>query len=104
MKLFVISPTTKSKHYLNHQSKNRADLVNDLGSDKFEINSERYSINDVKAESSDNTAGAMAAGGVIGVAGGVPGVVIGGILGALFGKASDNEDKEKAEAFNLSAI
>lgn len=104
MKLFVVNPNTQSKHYLKHQSRNRNELVKELGSEIFSIGGTRYSVHDVQAESSDNTASAMATGGVIGVAGGVPGVLIGGFLGALFGKASDNEDKAKADTFNRSVL
>lgn len=104
MKLYVINPSTNSKLYLKHQSSTRRELVKDLGSESFAIGDMKYSVHDVHAESSDNTASAMATGGLIGVAGGVPGVVIGGILGALFGKASDDEDKAKADAFNRSVL
>lgn len=104
MKLFVISPRSNSKYYLKYQSRTRRDLAEALGSEVFKINNERYSVNDVQAESSDNTAGAMAAGGVVGVAGGVPGVLIGGILGAILGKASDDNDRAKADAFNRSFL
>lgn len=104
MKLFVINPDTKTKHYLKNQCSNRLELFNELGSDIFEINDIRYSIDEVKAESSDNTAGIMATGGVIGVAGGVPGVIIGGIIGAILGKVSDSDDKLRADIFNESEI
>ena len=104
MKLFVINPKTKSKHYLRHRSPNRRALAEALGSRSFRLGKVVYEVSDVKAEYSDNTASAMAAGGVIGVAGGVPGVVLGGIIGAFLGKTAGNGDKAKADAFNQSKL
>ena len=104
MKLYVVNQSTKEKTYLKQNSASKVGLVKQLGSERFQIDQQVYSVNDVKAESNYNTAGAMAAGGVIGVVGGVPGVIIGGLIGALFGKSTDDEDKEKAEIFNRSHL
>lgn len=104
MKLYVKNQLTGEKVYLKQTAITRQDLANQLGAQKFTVDGQVFSVNDVLAESSENTAGAMAAGGVIGVVGGVPGVVIGGIIGALLGKGSDNDDKIKSEKFNRSFL
>jgi len=104
MKLYVINPTTKEKHYLKQSASTRNELASLLGSHRFRIEDGVYSVVNVKAEPSDSTASAMALGGVVGVAGGVPGVIIGGLIGALLGKGSTDEDKMKAEKFNRSQV
>ncbi|MFB2803271.1 hypothetical protein [Shewanella seohaensis] len=104
MKLYVTNQSTGEKIYLKQNAASRRELVNLLGSERFQLDQQIYSVNDVKAESNDNTAGAMAAGGVIGVVGGVPGVIIGGLIGALLGKSTDDEDKVKSDNFNGSKL
>ncbi|MCJ8304739.1 hypothetical protein [Shewanella sp.] len=104
MKLYVVNQSTQEKTYLKQNAASRRNLVEQLGSERFQIDQQVFSVNDVKAESNDNTASAMAAGGVIGIVGGVPGVIIGGLLGALFGKSTDDEDKEKSDKFNRSQL
>lgn len=104
MKLYVLSRKEKKKHYLKQSAETKRDLFNQLESDCFSIDGEVHSISDVVAESSENTAGAMALGGALGVVGGVAGVVVGSLLGALIGNDSDTGDKEKAEKFNRSTL
>lgn len=104
MKLYVVNPSTKEKIYLKQNTASKRDLVEQLGSERFQIDQQIFDVIDVAAESNDNTAGAMATGGVIGVVGGVPGVIIGGIIGALFGKSAGDEDKERSEKFNRSLL
>lgn len=104
MKLYVIDPKTEEKHYLKQNAQTREELATLLKSKRFKIEEQIFSVEDVKAESSEHTAGAMALGGVIGVMGGVPGVIIGGILGGLLGKSSDDDDQEKADLFNRSKV
>ena len=102
MKLYVFDPITNEKIHLKQNAKTRDELAENIGAYSFKVNEIVFSVNDVLAEPSDNTAGAMAAGGVIGAAGGVPGVIIGGAIGFLLGKGSDDDDKINAEAFNRS--
>lgn len=102
MKLYVKNKFTGQKTYLKQSASSRKELVERIGSPRFKFDNQVFSVSEVQAESSDNTATAMAAGGVLGVVGGVPGVVIGGLIGALLGKSSDEEDKEKTEKFNRS--
>jgi len=104
MKLYVTNNTTGEKTYLKQSATSRSELVQVLGSERFQIDTEVYSVTDVVAERNENTAGAMAAGGVLGVVGGVPGVIIGGLIGALLGKSTDDEDKEKTDKFNRSLL
>lgn len=104
MKLYVLDPNSNEKKHLKQNAKTRSELATLLGSHSFRLDNSVFSVNDVQAEPNDNIAGAMAVGGVIGVAGGLPGVIIGGIIGALLGKGSDDDDKENSEAFNLSRI
>jgi len=104
MKLYVINNTSGEKTYLKQNATSRSELAQALGSNRFQIDAEIYSVIDVVAERNENTAGAMAAGGVLGVVGGVPGVIIGGIIGALLGKSTDDEDKNKTDKFNRSIL
>ncbi|WP_046006076.1 hypothetical protein [Pseudoalteromonas rubra] len=102
MKLYVKNPSTGEKIYLKQTALTRQELAAQLGAYKFSVDGQIFSVSDVLAESSENTASAMAAGGVIGVVGGVPGVILGGLIGALLGKGSDDEDKVQSENFNRS--
>ena len=104
MKLYVLNPDTNEKHYLKHNAKTRDELAQNFESNYFKLGDAVFSINNVFAEPSDNTAAAMAAGGVIGAAGGVPGVILGGAIGFLLGKGSDDNDKEDVEIFNRSCL
>lgn len=104
MKLYVIDPTSSEKHYLKHSATTRNELAQNFGSSYFRLDKTVFSIEDVHAEPSENTAAAMAAGGVIGAAGGVPGVIIGGAIGFLLGMGSDDNDKESVEIFNRSCV
>ena len=102
MRLFVEDNEKKERVYLKQTARTRSELVERIGSRTLRVNNKIYSVNDVKAAPSENTAGAIALGGAIGVLGGVPGVIIGGAIGALFGNSSDDEDKQKTIQFNRS--
>jgi hypothetical protein len=102
MKLYVINRKTHKKHVLQQSARTKAELATLLGSRRFTIDNEIFSVDDVIAEPSDTTASAMALGGLVGVAGGVPGVIVGGIIGGLLGKGSTDDEKAKAEIFNRS--
>lgn len=104
MKLYVQNKASGARTYLKQNANSRQQLASQLGSERFKVKNQTYSVNDVRAEQNDNTANAMAAGGVIGIAGGVPGVIIGGIIGALLGKSTDDEDNKKVEKFNRSLL
>jgi len=104
VKLYVLNQFTEEKIYLKQSAATKSGLVEQLGSERFKVDGQIFSVNEVIAESNDNTAGAMAAGGVMGVVGGVPGVIIGGVIGALLGMGSNTEDKEKTEKFNRSSL
>ena len=102
MRLYVINKTDGNKLHLKQSADTRSELVGLFGTRRIQIDNHVYDMDEVSAESSENTAPAMALGGVVGVLGGVPGVVIGGIIGALLGNSSDEEDKIKVEQFNGS--
>ncbi len=102
--MYALLFSTNEKHYLKQSASTRNELASLLGSHQFEIDGHIYPVAKVMAEPSDSTAGAMALGGVVGVAGGVPGVIIGGLIGALLGKDSADEDKVKAEKFNQNLL
>jgi len=102
MRLFVIDPDTKEKRYLKLNAVSRQDLRKSIGQKNFKIGEHCYTVNDVKAESSQKTAPTMALGGVIGVAGGVLGVLAGVAIGALVGSSSENSDQKRADFFNGS--
>ena len=104
MKLYVTNQSSGEKIYLKQSASSKQELAKLLGSTRFQIDQKIYSIKDVRAESSENIAGAMATGGLIGALGGVPGVIIGGLIGALLGKSTDEEDNIKTDKFNESQI
>ncbi|MBV1930029.1 MAG: hypothetical protein KUG81_11020 [Gammaproteobacteria bacterium] len=104
MKLYVLDKSSNEKTYLKQSANSKLELANLLGAKRFQLENQIYSVNEVVAEANENTAGAMAAGGVIGVVGGVPGVIIGGLIGALLGNNSDSDDKIKAEKFNRGQV
>lgn len=102
MRLFVEDKEKNERVYLKQMARTRAELAEKIGSYSLRVNNKTYSVHDVKAAPSENTAGAMALGGAIGVVGGVTGVIIGGAIGALLGKSSDDDDKQKTIQFNRS--
>ncbi|MEG3755506.1 hypothetical protein [Psychromonas arctica] len=104
MKLYVRNRTTGQKTYLKQSAISRRELANQLGTKRFQVDKQIFSVNEVKAENNSNTPSAMAAGGFVGVVGGVPGVIIGSLIGALLGKSTDSEDKVKSEKFNRSEL
>lgn len=103
MRLYVLDKTDGTKIYLKDIASNRRDLAAVYGSHRVKVGEHVYHVNEICAEPSENTAPAMALGGVVGVLGGVPGVILGGLVGALLGKSSDDEDEVKANLFNRSA-
>lgn len=103
MRLYVLDKADGKKIHLRQIADSRGELVRTFGSRKVEIGNHIYDVNEIAAEASENTAPAMALGGVVGVLGGVPGVILGSAIGALLGKSSDDEDKVKAELFNRSS-
>jgi hypothetical protein len=83
----------------------KRELVNQIGGHKFTINDVQYTINDVKAEpSNENTSVSMVIGGAVGLLAGVPGVIAGGVLGGLLGNGKDKKELLKVEQFNRSKL
>lgn len=102
MKLFV-KDTDGIKIPLSIVAQNRKSLADHLGSNHLKVEGRVYSLDKVFAEKSiDNTAVGMAAGGVLGVAGGPAGVIFGGIVGGLFGKKVEDDEQRKVTVFNES--
>ncbi|MBB1315953.1 hypothetical protein [Aliivibrio sp. SR45-2] len=102
MKLYV-NDKSGIKRYLNTRTTSRTELSNVLGGEYFEIEGEVYHIKQVFAEkSSDNAPVSTVIGGALGLVGGMPGVIIGGVLGALFGNESDKKEIAEIDAFNRS--
>ena len=104
MRLYVIDKSNGNKVHLKQTARTRAELAQIYGSSRVKIGDDEYDLNEICAEASENTAAAMALGGVVGIYGGVPGVILGGLIGALLGKSSDDEDKQKVELFNRSGV
>lgn len=103
MKLYVIDKNTQTKTYLRVTAPNRIALRSALGKSSFVLNGNPYTVRDVLAEpSTDSAAVGGLLGGVIGAAGGAPGVIIGGLLGALIGKDQADKEQLQATAFNGS--
>lgn len=105
MKLYVIDKNTNHKTHLRLVAHNRKELHKLLGSIAFTVNGNIYSLYDVKAEpSSDSAAVGGLLGGVIGAVGGVGGVVFGGLLGAAIGQGQAQKEQREAEQFNGSLV
>jgi uncharacterized membrane protein len=102
MKLFIKDESTGDKVYLKNIATDREDLVKHIGSNKLKVKDKVYSVNSVQAESGSSLAYTTAMGGVVGILFGIPGMAIGSILGAMVGKNSDEEEKNKVETFNKS--
>lgn len=104
MKLYVLDESGNKIH-LTVTAQTRSELAEYLERNYVKINDKTYSISDVYAEKSiDNTAIGMAAGGVLGVAGGPAGVFFGGIIGGLFGRKVEDDEERKIERFNNSSF
>jgi len=104
MRLYVLDKSDGTKVRLKETANTRGELARLYGARRVQVGDSVYEVNDISAESSDNAAAAMALGGVVGIYGGVPGVIIGGLIGALLGKSTDDEDKTKVELFNRSSV
>ncbi len=102
MRLFVVQANGKKK-YLPFTYKTREEMAAKLQKAFLTIDGKTYPISAIKAEVDiDKTAVGMAAGGVLGVAGGPLGVFFGGIIGGLVGKGSGAEEESAVANFNKS--
>lgn len=105
MKLYIIDKKTKNKTHLRLVAQSRQELLRSLGSKAFTIDGHVYSLYDVKAEpSSDSAAVGGLLGGVVGAIGGAPGVIFGGLLGAAIGQSQAQKDQRDVEQFNGSLV
>jgi hypothetical protein len=104
MKLFVIDKNN-SKKYLREEAYSKEELASKIGGRTFILDGQRYSVNDVIAESDlSNTFGGAILGGLIGTFL-IPGVfLLTGTLGGLIGNSTDNEEAKKVENFNKGRI
>lgn len=103
MKLYIIDKRTKEKAFLRVIAPNKAELSKTIGGRVFFVNGNAYSVDEVKAEpTTDSAAVGGLLGGFIGAAGGAGGVVLGGLLGALIGQTQADKDQKEAERFNGS--
>jgi hypothetical protein len=103
MKLFI-NDNRGQKRYLNLSAASRRELAAKLGSEYFSVDNVTYHVSQVLAEkSNDATPVSIVIGGALGLVGGMPGVIIGGVLGALFGSEADKKVLSEIEAFNRSS-
>ena len=102
LRLFVKNKEGK-KVYLQMMALTKRELIDKIGSHKFTLEDELYTVSNVRAEPSDeNAAVSMVIGGAIGLLGGVAGVVAGGALGGLIGNEKDKKDNLMVKRFNGS--
>lgn len=102
MKLFV-NDSNGNKRHLDTTASSRSELAIKLAGEYFTIDGITYHVGQVFAEKSDDPmAASTVIGGALGLVGGMPGVLIGGALGALFGKEADKRDNLLINAFNRS--
>lgn len=104
MRFFVIDHRGQ-KIPIKVSATSRLNLQQKYRNGKFAINGRLYSINDVIAESDENSAitGAVV-GGILGAVAGAAGVGIGAALGGLLGKAQEESSKRDADKFNSERL
>ncbi|NUM82043.1 hypothetical protein HUU42_14700 [bacterium] len=102
MKLFV-EDQSGQKTYLNTKAATRHELKILIGSERFRLANQIFSISDVQAEGdTSSTAAGAVVGGLLGLLAGPIGVLIGGGVGAAMGATSDEDDRKKVQRFNQS--
>ena len=103
MKLYIVDKSTKQKVYLQQIATDKKELSQKIGGSVFFINGTTYTVNEVQAESTtDSAAFGGLLGGFVGSVGGAGGVLLGGLLGAMIGKSQADKEKNEAERFNGS--
>lgn len=104
MRLYVKDKNNK-KIYLRKKARSRYELAHKIGSARFTLRGNKYSVNDVKAEADthDLATGAII-GGVIGLLGGPIGVLTGGTIGGLIGRSSDSDEINQVRTFNKNKL
>lgn len=102
MKLFITDEKIVKK-YLSITATSRSELAFRLGGEYFSVDDVTYHVSQVFADKSNNNMPVSTViGGGLGLVGGMPGVLIGGLLGALFGNESDKKEDSSIYAFNRS--
>jgi len=107
MKLFVVNPDSNEKIPLTVKAKDRKDLLNKIGAEKFTVDEsmKEYSINDVRAElSSGGKEISAVVGGLLGLVGGGVGALAGAAFGTFIGMQSEEKEKMEVEHFNNSRV
>ncbi|MGV3598239.1 MAG: hypothetical protein ACO1PI_10255 [Bacteroidota bacterium] len=105
MKLFVIDKKSKQKIYIDTLANSRSELARRIGSPWFSLGGFQYHVNEVIAETTDNsTATGAVVGGLLGLLGGPVGVLFGGILGGALGNETDKTDTQNVNLFNNSRV
>lgn len=105
MKLYIIDKVTKQKKHLRVVAPGRTELSKIFGATTFVVDGNHYSVNEVSAEpSSDSAAVGGLLGGFVGAVGGAPGVIIGGLLGAAIGQKQTEKEQKEAELFNAGVV
>ena len=105
MKLYIIDKITKEKIYLQLVAPDKTEFSEKIGGQVFFFNGNNYSVNEVRAEpTTDSAAVGGLLGGFIGSVGGAGGVILGGLLGAAIGQSQADKEKKEAERFNGSHI
>jgi outer membrane lipoprotein SlyB len=103
MKLYIVDKITKEKTYLQLVAPDKTEFSKKIGGQVFFVNGNTYSVNDVTAEpTTDSAAVGGLLGGFVGSVGGAGGVILGGLLGAIIGQSQGDKDQKEAERFNGS--
>lgn len=102
MKLYVKDKDTGNKIYLRSIAPTRNKLSRKIGI-KFYLRGNKYSIDDVFAETGVNstTAGAII-GSLVGILGGPIGMIVSGSAGTVIGYIKDKDERTKMDVFNDS--
>lgn len=103
MKLYVLDKN-KAKKYLREEASSKEELAAKVGGKTFVLDGQKFSVNDVIAESDlSNTVGGAIIGGLLGLL--IPGTfLLTGALGGLIGNSADNDEIKKVENFNKGRV
>jgi hypothetical protein len=103
MQLFVLCHQNNHRFVFAYPARVRADLPDHLELVcPFDQDTDWYYPNEVQASAGNAAVPGAVIGGLIGIVGGPLGMILGGMIGGGLGAKAQQEDQERANAFNES--